>query len=260
MKNTIKFILIVLWLGFLSCKKDTKDPDPQPEPLAPVTGDTIKVIFEHTVNDTLVFNLNQKYVNPNLDTFKVSILKYYISNVVVTKTDNSTFAEANSYHLIDVSNYNSTVLNILNVPNGSYKSISFTLGVDSARNCSGAQSGELAPSDMFWSWFTGYIMFKLEGTSPQAVSSNKQLQFHIGGYGGVNKVQRNFNFNFATTPSNVSGSTSPSIHLSADINEVFKTPATINFATQSSQVSVGPNAKIYADNYADMIHFKHVHN
>ncbi len=261
MKTIIKFIPVILLTVFISCKKDTKDPEPTPEPtpVTPTSG-TLKIEFEHMF-DTVEFNLNQNYKTDNGDTIKANVLKYYISNIVITKNDNSTFVESNSYHLIDASNLSSTILSIANVPVGSYKSLSFTLGVDSARNVSGAQTGALDPAKgMFWSWSTGYIMFKLEGTSPQSGSTTKALTYHIGGFGGINKAQRNFNFNFASTTSNVTGSNSPYIHLAVDVNEFFKAPNTVSVATQYFQMSAGANAKIYADNYADMISFEHVHN
>lgn len=261
MKNIIKIIPVILLTALLSCKKDTKDPDPTPEPtpVTPTSG-TLKLEFEH-VFDTVEFNLGQNYKNANGDTVKVNLLKYYISNIVITKDDNSTFVESNSYHLIDASNLSSTILSIANVPAGNYKSLAFTLGVDSSRNVSGSQTGALDPAKgMFWSWSTGYIMFKLEGTSPQSGSSTKSIIYHIGGFGGANKAQRNFNFNFASTPSSITGSNSPYIHLSVDINEVFKTPNSINVATVFMQMGVNGTSKMIADNYADMISFEHVHN
>jgi hypothetical protein len=212
------------------------------------------------VVDTLDFNLNQYYLNPKLDSFKVTKLKYYISNIVITKNDNSTFSEANSYHIIDCADTNSTMLTIANVPIGSYKSVTFMIGVDSTHNVSGIQTGALAPSEMFWSWNTGYIMFKLEGVSPKSGASNKTLTYHLGGYGGVNKTQRNFSFNFANTTANVSASATPQIHLSANVNEFFANPMLIDVTTQYDMTMPGAMAKMYADNYADMISFEHVHN
>lgn len=242
----------------MSCKKDTKTPEPTPETPAPTIG-SLKILFEHVV-DTTDFELNKKYINPKLDTFTVTKLKYYISNIVITKNDNSTYAEPNSYHLIDCADLNTAVLTLPNIPIASYKSISFILGVDSVKNVSGAQAGDLAPSDMFWSWNTGYIMFKLEGTAPKSGATGKTLIYHIGGYGGANKAQRPFNFNFGSTTANVSSNLTPVVHLSVDINEFFKSPNLIDVTTQYFQMSAGANAKKYADNYADMISFDHLHN
>jgi hypothetical protein len=47
--------------------------------------------------------------------------------------------------------------------------IRFLLGVDSARNVSGIQTGALDPArGMFWTWNSGYVMAKIEGSSPSA--------------------------------------------------------------------------------------------
>ncbi len=259
MKIILKTIAVCLCISFASCKKDKKDPEPTPVTPAPTTG-TLKIEFEHVVDsDDLVFN--QKYINAKGDTFTVTKLKYYISNIVLTKNDNSTFTEPNSYHLIDYADPASTLLSIANVPFDSYKAVSFTLGVDSVRNVSGAQTGDLDPSKaMFWGWSTGYIMFKFEGTAPKSPASGHTLEYHIGGFGGAYKAQRNFAFNFASTTANVSSSITPQIHLSVNVNELFEGPNLIDVTTQYYQMTPGAGSKIYADNYADMISFEHVHN
>lgn len=259
MKVIIKLISLAVLIGFISCKKDTSTT-PEPTPLPVASGGVIKIQFLNMV-DTNQFMLNQNFVNPKGDTVNISKFNYYISNIVITKNDNSTFVEPNSYHLVEAITPSTSVISLTNVPEGSYKSISFMLGVDSARNCSGAQDGDLDPArDMSWGWSTGYIMVKIEGTSPKSSSFTKSLTYHIGGYGGVNKTQRNFNFNFASTTANVSKTATPLIHLSVNINEFFKTPNLIDVVTQFNQGVVGPTAKVYADNYADMISFKDVQN
>ena len=259
MKTVIKFITLALLVGFMSCKKDTStNPEPAPEP-APTTG-SLKIQFLNMV-DANPLVLNQNFVNPKGDTCNVTKFNYYISNIVITKNDNSTFVEPNSYHLVEAITPSTNVISLANVPAGSYKSISFMLGVDSARNCSGAQDGDLDPAkDMSWGWSTGYIMVKIEGTAPKSGSFTKSLTYHVGGFGGVNKTQRNFNFNFSSTTANVSTSVTPQIRLTTNINEFFKTPNLIDVVTQFNQGVVGPSAKVYADNYADMISFKDVQN
>lgn len=256
----LSITLVLLAITFSSCKKDKKNTDPEPETPAATTG-TVKLEFENTVGtNALVFG--QDYVNAKGDTFKVSKFNYYISNIVFTKSDNSTYTEPNSYHLLRHSSPASLTLSIGSVPNGSYKSVSFMLGVDSARNCSGVQDGDLAPSaasDMYWSWTSGYIMLKLEGTAPKSGATNKILEYHIGGYGGQYKTQRTFNLNFGTSTANVSSTTTPAVRLGVDANQLFESPNLIDFTTQFSQMTQGVNAKKYADNYSDMITFKYIH-
>jgi hypothetical protein len=255
-KNLAIFILAIVFSIFYACKK--KEAVPEPEPVeAPTTG-ILRIVYENYVDD-VPFKVNQKFVNPKADTFSLTKFNYYISNIVVTKTDNSTYTEPESYHLIDTNKY-SGIIN-LTVPNGSYKSISFMIGVDSARNTSGAQEGALSPTrNMFWTWSSGYIMMKIEGTAPKSGAPNKTIEYHIGGFGGVNKTQRNFNLGFGGATANVNSSTACFVYLKTDVNEFFKTPTLIDFATQYSQTTAGSGAKMYADNYADMITFKKVQN
>lgn len=258
MKTFAKISLLILVLGFVSCKKDTKT---EPEPETPVTPTgSLKINFENVV-DTLDLDFVTTYTNANGDSYKISKFNYYISNIVITKNDNSTFVESNSYHLVQASVPLSSMITLKNVPLGSYKSLSFMLGVDSTRNCSGAQDGDLAENKgMFWSWNTGYIMLKIEGTSPQSGDPNKALTLHMGGYYGVNKAQRNFNLGFGTSTANVSETVVPLVHLSVDASKIFKGQTTIKFATDYFQMSGGASVKKYADNYANMIEFEHVHN
>ena len=74
------------------------------------------------------------------------------------------------------------------------------IGVDSARNTSGAQLGALDPANsMFWSWNSGYIFVRMEGNSPQSTQPYNKLQFHIGGFkGATNCIKGEFDFSEET--------------------------------------------------------------
>ncbi len=280
-----KLILNSLFLGliaFVACKKDNKDSAPietsTTTSSSSTTGTTttggsttgaptpsvggLRVEFSNLVNSQpLAYNLGYKIMNG--DSFTVTKLAYYVSNIVLTKTDNSTYVVPNCYYIVDEGNANSKTINLSNVPTANYKSITFMLGVDSTTSSggSGAAVGALAQSgNMYWSWNSGYIMLKFEGSSPVSTASNKGLVYHVGGYGGVNKVQRNFNFNFSTTPANVNGTIVPKIKVAAEVTELFKNPNTINFATLSTIHMPGTNAKLMADNYADMFSLTGVEN
>jgi hypothetical protein len=259
MKVRISFIAICL-VAFCACKKEKKSQVVD-EPVGGNNAASVKPLiikFNNVVeSDALI--LGNKYKNPNGDTFQVSKFTYYISNVSVVKNDNSVFSVPNSYFLIDHANTSTHSCSLANVPAGEYKSVSFILGVDSARNNSGAQTGALDPiKGMFWSWNTGYIMLKLEGTSPTSGASNQALTYHIGGFGGQNKSQRMFNISFGGSQANVNTSASATINLTTNINEMFRTPNPIDFATQYYVMSPGSLAKMYADNYEDMITFKNI--
>lgn len=258
MKINLKIVSILLLAAIFSCKKDKKS-DPEPAPV-PATG-SLKLSYENMVDSVpLVFGNN--YVNAHGDTFQVSKFNYYISNIVLIKSDNSTYAEPTSYHLVKHSVPGTGLITLTGVPLGSYKALSFMLGVDSARDVSGAQSGDLDPvtaSDMYWGWGSGYVALKLEGSSPKSGAQDKTLTFHMGGIGGPYKPQRTFNLAFGSASANVSTSVSPLVHLAVNANRLFS-PDTINFANQYEQTTIGPGVKVYADNYAGMIRFKQLSN
>ncbi len=253
-----KLLLIIFLFGCISCKKDTKTIEPEVV-VEPVATGNLNVQFEN-VADTTALQLGVNYKNQNADTFKLLSFMYYISNIVVTKSDNSTFTEPNSYHLIDQSSPQSSLITLKNVPAGSYKSISFMIGVDSDKNTSGANTGDLDPSyGMYWPWI-GYIMLKFEATSPQSGDLAKGVYYHIGGYKGANSALRSFNINFSATTANVSTSNTPKIRLQSDVLELFKNPTQVSFNTMYDVTSVNATSKTIADNYADMIRFKRVYN
>lgn len=59
---------------------------------------------------------------------------------------------------------------------------SISLGIDSTMNVSGAMGGALDPSlGMYWTWQSGYINAKLEGTVWND-GQPETFQYHLGGY------------------------------------------------------------------------------
>jgi hypothetical protein len=258
MKAFTKLFLVFSVICFLSCKKD-KTTSPTPEPDVP--KGTLRIDFSNMVdNAALVFNTD--YLNPLGDTFRVTKFNYYISNIVLKKDDNSLFAVPNSYYVIKQSNSSQSIV-LTGLPIASYKSIQFMLGVDSTRNISGAQSGALDPAiepDMYWSWNTGYIFLKLEGTAPKSTAGDKTIEYHIGGYGGANKTQRIFQLDFGNVAIKVAETITPFLTLKVNVNEIFKSPNMIDFVAMPSVVSTGKNAKSIADNYSDMISIKSIFN
>ncbi len=210
---------------------------------------------------------SQTYTNAAGNTFNVTSYKYYISNIKLKKADNSVWVQPNSYYLIDYSVPSSTTIDIPNVPFGNYTSMEFVIGVDSAKNAAGAgaATGALdAANGMYWSWNQGYIMAKMEGTSPQYTTSTHQFMFHVGGWNGPNNVIKTVSPSFNGDSAMVRSSFSPKIHLSNDLLEWFQTPTPIDFTTFNSGngviMSPGAPAKILSDNYADMFSVEHIHN
>jgi len=247
MKIRILLSFFSLFLVLVSCKKD--DPAPVPEPVAPAPVRTVSLQFRHIV-DTSALVFDAVNYNPDNQEYRVTKFIYYISNVELTKTDNSVYKVPESYFLVDHSNPSSLKLD-LSVPQSTYKSISFMLGVDSARNCSGVQKGALdLTNNMFWTWNTGYIFLKLEGSSPQSGDAAGELKFHIGGFKGVSKTQRSYTFNLGND--DTSAEKNIAFGFVANVNELFRSPSKIDFGTTYHIMSAGASAALIASNYADM--------
>jgi hypothetical protein len=259
-----KLILSICMLSilFTSCKKDPvgNQNNSNSNNNTSTTG-ILKIEFEH-VFDTISFALNTKtFVTPNNDSVSFTKFKYYISNVKLLRADGTTYNENESYHLIDEETAASKTISINNVPFGSYTGISFMIGVDSTRNVSGSQTGALDPAlGMFWTWNSGYIMAKLEGNSNHSGASTKTILYHVGGFSGINNVLKTISPSFNGSTANVSATVSPEIHIKCDVMEWFKNPSAINLATLHTIHMPGANAKLIANNYADMFSVEHIHN
>lgn len=148
--------------------------------------------LEAQTNIQLSFNLlhNKKpvknespLVSKTGDTLSVEILKCYISLIELKLKTGKIFKEKNSFHLLDFENTSTVNLHLNSGPLGEIDYITFNLGIDSTTNVSGALGGDLDPSKgMYWAWQSGYINFKLQGTSSKCLTRKNQYQFHLGGY------------------------------------------------------------------------------
>lgn len=150
--------------------------------LAAQTGVKLRVqvvpLFEAST-----LKLEQDYPLPGNNKISFETLRFYFSGLAFYRDGIQVFSEENSYHLMDLSDENSMHAGI-QLPEGLiYNSIGFNIGVDSIMNTSGAQSGDLDPvHGMYWAWQSGYINFKLEGTSNLCTTRKNRFQFHLGGY------------------------------------------------------------------------------
>lgn len=113
----------------------------------------------------------------------ITTLKFYISQMQFLFDNKVVYTEHNSYHLIDASAPETMLLSQFSDKAIHYNAIQFQLGIDSLTNVAGAMGGDLDPTKgMYWTWQSGYINFKLEGTSTNCPARNHEFQFHLGGY------------------------------------------------------------------------------
>lgn len=170
--------IFIMAISISSCKKDDNDGP----------GD-VTISFEYVFgSNALPWAINQTMLHPKTgDSLTFTTFAFYLTNVRLQLEDGSWWEEADSYHIICAACEDASSFTMEDVPNGKYVAMEYTLGVDSARNVSGAQTGALSPANgMYWDWNSGYIMLKAEGSSPQ--SSTGAFTFHLGGFSGDNNV------------------------------------------------------------------------
>lgn len=269
MKNQIlKFITIVTFIIIaISCKKDDSSSS------STSTEGSLSVEFDHRVGSSDLLVFNQSYTINGVET-SFSKMQYYISNIVLTKTDGTTYTvpKEQSYYYVTHKDGSTGSLTINNVPTGDYTNIQFILGVDREKSLSlvgSTQTGVLdnvtyPGSDMSWSWNLGYIFLKMEGK----VSDGSTFKRHIGLFGGttgedVNNI-KTFSIDLknssgTSTPAKVSSNISPNIHLYVDITKVFTTGY---YPTDILMImSDGPKSQAVANAYANgLFWLGHVEN
>lgn len=206
---------------------------------------------KHQVGHQPLVRNRLTYTNPSGEEFTISRFRYFLSNFSLETVNGTSVALPAAYFLVDEAVPDSKRIRLDSIPEGQYRSIRFLLGVDSARNTSGVQSGALAvESGMFWTWNSGYIMAQLEGHAAAAKSLLKEFVFHVGGYRQKDQVLRYITLQFPQ-PMTISAGKQPQIYMAADVEKWFL-PDTISFKEVSVIMAPGIYAKKVAANYQHM--------
>ena len=124
---------------------------------------------------------------------------------------------------------------------------------------------------MYWGWNSGYIFFKMEGTSPVISddqqgdpTGKKQFKYHIGGFGGysaptLNNIKEiNIDLTSAGVAEVRSGLRS-NVHLFVDLMKVFNGPHTFSIASHPN-VMFSEYSKNIAGNFLHLFTHDHTEN
>lgn len=271
---SFKIIGFALWfsaLGILttSCKK--KDED-KTSPAQPTGG--LELYINPVVN-TSNLTFGNTYTNGAGNNYKVTAFKMYVSEVTLVKEDGSEYKD-NGIYLADMSNFsikNTTaktahegkgaLIELHNVPAGTYKGIRFTVGVPSNKNnidatkITDTNNPLHTDNGMYWSWNSGYIFSKFEGTY-DSLGNTKNFRFHIG---NSTTEDRRMRINFVDMTStahtfNVAQNDHYVMQCSIDVNKFFAnadgTYHDLNIVANRTVMS-GNNATKIAQNMAKAI-------
>lgn len=214
------------------------------------TNVTIKISFINTINNLPVVLDSGSYTNCWNEPFNITALKYYISNVQLQTAEKKIAAEKNSYHLINEEDSASKSFSFM-ASNGSYKTLSFLIGIDSLKNVSGAQTNALDPlNGMFWAWNSGYIMFKLEGYSSKSAVAKNKIEYHIGGFSGANNVLRTVELNIESNKLLLNKNSALEIIIQVDLNKIWNKAHELKISNTPICTIPGVLAAGIADNYS----------
>src|SRR5688572_8355196 len=160
MKITFLYILLLVALVTLSCDDENEIQG---------TGQLTIEFDNRAGEDDLV--LGTAYTNASDESFTLTKLNYFISNIKLETTGGKEFIvpQDSSYFLISEEDEESQEVVLKNIPSGDYNLITFTIGVDSLRSTmdiskrTGVLDPALGHDGMYWTWNSGYIFFKMEG-------------------------------------------------------------------------------------------------
>ena len=261
-------ILAMMTLAFTSCKKDTIAANTE-------TTVPVSVEFDNIAGGQNLFLNSVNYTNAVGETFNISLLQYFISNIRLHNTSGSWFTvpQDSSYFLIKEADPTTRFAKFA-APEGDYDQLSFVLGVDSLRSTMdiSRRTGVLDPAGgmddgMYWGWNSGYIFFKMEGISPSAPvdpTGQQKFRFHIGGFGGYSAPTLN---NIKTITINLTSSgiaqvrkgRSANIHLLVDVLKAMNGTTNISIAANPA-VMFGDFSTKVANNYTAMFFHDHTEN
>ncbi len=207
----------------------------------------LQFIFQNTVNGA-VLQSDRIYRNAFGEPFTIRSFKYYISDIELQYQDRSFKETGVASHLVNETDSASKSFYI-DAPAGNITAIRFLLGVDSAANSSGIQTGALDPAKgMYWIWNTGYIMAKLEGSSPVSKAPGKQFSYDIGGYKSGEQAAREVTL---ALPATGNGQPATMI-IQADVAKWFSGRHDIKISEQPMCHEPGKLAMQIGDNYESM--------
>jgi hypothetical protein len=177
------------------------------------------LLFQTAGAQNVIFDLSKVKEKSNIST-----LKFYISDIKVHYTDKTEYSLVKYAYLINVLDSLHNHFSLDKNSNRELDFVSFNLGIDSTTNVSGAMEGDLDPmNNMYWTWQSGYINIKFEGSIDDGV----QREYHLGGYAYPNNALQKVSFKL-----NKSEDTVIHIHLDDFIHSIpdsipfkFMTPA-----------------------------------
>jgi hypothetical protein len=214
---------------------------------------TLRLNFQPSANgEPLQFN--KEYINPIGEDYKVTSFKFYVSKIsLLQELPTPVARKEDGFFLVDASKPASQIIEV-QLNSNPFTRLMFQIGIDSIYNVSGAQTGALDPlNGMFWTWNSGYIMAKLEGSSSLSSGLNNTFTYHIGGFRDGEKTQREIVLPLPNQPEWVLEKTNiTEMVIDVNLDKWFRSKNDLPISSIAEHMSPGPIAIKYADNYANL--------
>lgn len=224
-----KPLLIISTFAILltACKKDK-----------PISTN-LTIDFTQTVDGENLAMDNIQYTNAANQDYSVKRLWYIISDITLHK-DNGTTNLLKEVHFIDASNPSTLSFEISDLEDGNYTSISYKMGLDTAKNISNLYVNEDFHATMFWPDMMGggYHYMKLEGNFD---NDSTFYNTHTGGTMGVDYSFENTNTISLITDKTTSEA---NITINMEVNNWYQNPNTITLTTDGIMGSMEKQMKL----------------
>jgi hypothetical protein len=149
----------------------------------------VSITFLPEMNREIIVLNKEIHIISSNEELNITKLKFYVSHLSFYKDEQLVWQDNELAHLMDVENDMSIKLTIKK--DIDFNTIKFGLGIDSVTNVSGALDGDLDPlKGMYWTWQSGYVNFKMEGTSTAIRSESQRFEYHLGGYSAENNTYK----------------------------------------------------------------------
>ena len=123
------------------------------------------------------------YLKSIQDSLQVDVFKFYISEIKFLLDEDIVASVHKKNFLINFEDLNSKRIKTKISDTLKFNKIKFNIGIDSITNVSGVYGQDLDPTNgMYWTWNSGYINCKLEGSSKVFKTRKNKYVFHLGGY------------------------------------------------------------------------------
>jgi hypothetical protein len=257
-------VLLVISTSITACSNDD-DENANAE-----TG-KIGLKFDNSYGTNDLILDTQTNTTVNNEKFKINVVRYIVSNIVLTKADGSTFTypKAKSYFIADESTVAGQKFELTDIPAGDYTKVKFGIGVDKEQWLTGASGqgdflAKAQAADLLWSWSAGYKYFAFEGTFTSAtVTTPTSFMIHTGQTGTA------YNYTEITldlpTKALVRGNISPDIHIVTDLSKILDGQNTIklsdnNMGGMGAMIMGGTILESITANISKIFRVDHVHN